>query len=54
MAIMFTFMKSGLRPIIPQLALAQCCIITLLRSRSSMVRGVMNDRPTRPPVVGDS
>ena len=45
--------KSGVRPIIPHVARAQCRIMTRRRARSSWLRGVMNDRPTRSPVVGD-
>ena len=51
---MFTFMKSGLRPIMPKVALAQCRIMILRASRSSFVRGMMNEVPTRSPVVGDT
>ena len=48
-----TFMKSGERPIIPQVARAQCSIMLRRRTRSSCVRGMMNESPTGSPVVGD-
>ena len=54
MAMMLTFMKSGLRPIIPKVARAQWRIMIRRASRSSLVRGMMNDVPTRSPVVGDT
>ena len=47
-------MKSGERPIMPQVARAQCSIMTRRRSSSSRVRGMMKDRPTRSPLVGDT
>jgi hypothetical protein len=47
-------MKSGVRPIIPQLALAQWVIMVRRRCRSWAVCGVMNDSPTGSPVVGDT
>ena len=40
-------MKSGERPIMPQVARAQFSIILLRRSRSSRVRGMMKESPTR-------
>ena len=48
------FMKSGERPIIPQLAHAHLVIISLLRTRSSIVLGMRNDSPTGSPVVGEA
>ena len=47
-------MKSGERPIMPQVARAQCSIIVRRCSRSCRVRGTMNERPTRSPLVGDT
>ena len=47
-------MKSGERPIMPQVVRAQFSIITRRVSRSSRVRGMRNDRPTRSPLVGDT
>ncbi len=47
-------MKSGERPIMPQVARAQFSIMTRRVSRSSRVRGIRNDSPTRSPVVGDT
>ena len=47
-------MKSGERPIMPQVARAQCSIIVRRCSRSWRVRGTMNERPTRSPLVGDT
>ena len=49
MDISATFRKSGDRPIIPQLTRAHRVIIPLRRSRSSRVRGMMNDSPTGSP-----
>src|SRR5437773_1438364 len=46
-----TFMKSGERPIMPHVVRAQCIIMTRRRSSSSRVRGMMNESPTRSPVV---
>ena len=53
MDIRLTLRKSGVRPIIPQVIRAQLRIIWWRRSRSSWVLGVMKDRPTWSPVVGD-
>ena len=53
MDIRLTFRKSGVRPIIPQVILAQLRIISRRRSKSSWVLGVRKDRPTWSPVVGD-
>ena len=49
-----TFMKSGDRPIMPQVARAQCSIIARRCSSSGLVRGMMKDNPTRSPLVGDT
>ncbi len=49
-----TFMKSGERPTMPHVARAQCSIIVRRCSSSSFVRGMMNDSPTRSPVVGET
>ena len=46
-------MKSGERPIMPQVERAQFSIITRRFSRSSLVRGMMNDRPSGSPVFGE-
>src|SRR6516225_9280890 len=46
-------MKSGERPIMPQVVRAQLSIITRRASSSSLVRGMMNDRPTRSPLLGE-
>ena len=46
-------MKSGERPIMPQVERAQFSIILLRVSSSSRVFGLSNERPTRSPVVGD-
>ena len=37
----------------PQVARAQCSIMFRRRTRSSCVRGMMNERPTGSPLVGD-
>jgi hypothetical protein len=47
-------MKSGERPIIPQVCRAQRSIMPRRRSSSSRVRGMMNDSPTRSPLDGDT
>ena len=47
-------MKSGERPIMPQVVRAQLSIMARRFSRSSRVRGMMNDNPTRSPVVGET
>ena len=47
-------MKSGERPIMPQVARAQCSIMTRRRSSSSRVLGMMKDSPTRSPLVGET
>jgi hypothetical protein len=47
-------MKSGERPIIPQVERAQFSIITRRRSSSSPVRGMMKERPTRSPLCGET
>ena len=46
-------MKSGERPIMPQVERAQFSIILLRVSSPSLVVGVSNERPTGSPVVGD-
>ena len=48
-----TFIKSGERPIIPQVERAQFSIIFCRVSSSSRVLGLANERPTRSPVCGD-
>ncbi len=47
------FMKSGLRPNIPQVASIQIFTISRRRIRSSTERGSMKERPTRSPLVGE-
>ena len=47
-------MKSGERPIMPQVARAQCSIMARRRSSSARVRGMMKESPTRSPLVGDT
>ena len=47
-------MKSGERPIMPQVARAQFSIMTRRLSRSSRVRGMMKDSPTRSPELGET
>ena len=47
------FMKSGLRPNMPQVASIHVLTISRLRTRSSTVFGWMNDSPTRSPLVGE-
>src|SRR5262249_7038827 len=49
-----TFMKSGERPTMPQVARAQCSIIVRRCSRACRRRGTVTDSPTRSPVVGDA
>ena len=46
-------MKSGERPIMPQVARAQFSIILLRVSSASLVCGISNERPTFSPVDGD-
>ena len=46
-------MKSGERPIIPQVARAQFSIILLRVSSASLVFGMSNERPTGSPLDGD-
>jgi hypothetical protein len=46
-------MKSGERPIMPHVARAQRSIISRRRTRSSIVFGMMNERPTASPEVGE-
>ncbi len=46
-------MKSGERPIMPQVARAQFSIILLRVCSASRVCGISNERPTDSPVVGD-
>ena len=45
--------RLGLSFIIPQVVRAQLSIITRRASSSSLVRGMMNDSPTRAPLVGE-
>jgi hypothetical protein len=47
------FMKSGLRPNMPQVASIQVFTMLRRRIRSSIDFGWMNDNPTRSPLVGD-
>ncbi len=47
-------MKSGERPIMPQVVRAQFSIMARRFSRSSRVRGMMKESPTRSPLVGDT
>ncbi len=46
-------MKSGERPIMPQVARAQFSIILVRVSSPSLVFGLSKERPTGSPVVGD-
>ena len=48
-----TLRKSGVRPIIPQVTLAQWRIIFPRRSNSSRVLGIMKESPTWSPEEGD-
>ena len=45
--------KSGVRPIMPQLARAQWDIMIRRRSRSSKLRGMIWDNPTLSPLLGE-
>jgi hypothetical protein len=47
-------MKSGERPIMPQVARAQLSIISRRASSSAWVRGTMKDWPRRSPLVGET
>jgi hypothetical protein len=47
-------MKSGARPIMPHVVRAQRSIIARRSTSSSLVRGMMKDNPTRPPLVGET
>ena len=49
-----TFIKSGERPIMPHVVRAHCSIMSRRCSSSGSVRGIMNDKPTRSPVVGET
>ena len=48
------FMKSGLRPNMPQVASIQIFTISRRRTRSSIERGSMKESPTRSPLDGDA
>ena len=48
------FMKSGLRPNMPQVASIQIFTISRRRIRSSTERGSINESPTRSPLVGEA
>src|SRR6266851_567035 len=48
-----TFMKSGERPIMPQVERAQFSIIRLRASSPSRVVGLSKERPTGSPLVGE-
>src|SRR5579883_2426145 len=48
------FMKSGLRPNIPQVASIQILTISRRRTSSSIVFGWMKERPTRSPELGEA
>jgi hypothetical protein len=49
-----TFMKSGERPIMPQVARAQFSIIFERVSSASLVFGMSKERPTGSPVEGEA